>query len=68
MPRQVVRTELHQIVTKDGLPLAGLHFVPQRRRRTIVFWIGGLTSRFSNHPERTLAQSLRRWIVRVCRS
>ncbi|MFH0831208.1 MAG: alpha/beta fold hydrolase [Parcubacteria group bacterium] len=53
---------LHEIWTSDGLPLEGLLFASPRRTKSAVFWIGGLTSRFSKNPRRTntLAATLNR--------
>jgi len=48
-------SELHQIITKDGIPLEGLLFKPKRKKRAAAVWLGGLTSRFSKNPERTHA-------------
>jgi len=47
-------TELHQIITKDGIPLEGLFFKPKRKGRIAAIWLSGLTGRFSSSPERTL--------------
>ncbi len=44
-------TELHQIITKDGIPLEGLFFKPKRKSGVAALWISGLTGRFSNRPE-----------------
>lgn len=48
-------TELHQIITKDGIPLEGLFFKPKRKSGVAALWVSGLTGRFSGSPERTLA-------------
>lgn len=48
-----ILAELHQIITKDGIPLEGLLFQPNRKGKTAAVWFGGLTSRFSKNPERT---------------
>ncbi|MBI4158326.1 MAG: DUF1749 domain-containing protein [Candidatus Yanofskybacteria bacterium] len=48
-------TELHQIKTKDNIPLEGLLFKPSGKKLAAVFWVGGLSSRFSKSPQRTFA-------------
>ncbi|OHB17374.1 MAG: hypothetical protein A2913_00960 [Parcubacteria group bacterium RIFCSPLOWO2_01_FULL_40_65] len=48
-----VLAELHQIITKDGIPLEGLFFRPKKKSGIAAIWLGGLTSRFSKNPERT---------------
>lgn len=57
-----MKTELHQIITKDHLPLEGLLYKPSRKGWAAAVWLGGLTSRFSHSPERThaLAKTLNR--------
>jgi alpha-beta hydrolase superfamily lysophospholipase len=45
--------EIHQIVTKDGVPLEGLFFRSKKKSKIAAVWLGGLTSRFSKNPERT---------------
>lgn len=54
--------ELHQIITKDGIPLEGLFFKPKLRGKAAAIWLSGLTGRFSKNPERTntLAKELTR--------
>ena len=48
-------TELHQIITKDKIPLEGLFFKPKRKKGIAVVWVSGLKGIFSHNPERTLA-------------
>ena len=50
-----MKYELCQTMTKDGLALQGLLAESQRKGRTAAVWIGGLTSRATNNPERTAA-------------
>ena len=51
--------ELVQTKTKDGLTLEGLFF-ESKKRKAIVIWLGGLTSRLPDHVKRTqiLAETL----------
>lgn len=46
---------LHQIYTRDHIPLEGFLFSPKRKSRAVLVWLGGLRSRFSQSPERTHA-------------
>lgn len=52
---KTILAELNQIKTRDGVPLEGLLFKPKNKRSVAVFWVGGLNSRFSKSPERTIA-------------
>lgn len=53
-------SQLHQIITKDKIPLEGLLFEPKRKSRVAAVWVSGLTGRFSSNPQRihTLAKTL----------
>jgi alpha-beta hydrolase superfamily lysophospholipase len=49
----MIRAELHQIQTADGIPLSGLFFRPPRKGRLAAVWLGGLTSHLGGSPTRT---------------
>ena len=44
---------LHQVTTKDGIPLEGLLFEPVKKTLTVAVWFQGLSGRLSSAPQRT---------------